>query len=164
MHGPSPRVLALAAALVAVGTLSFLPDELDAASNCLPKELRSRLGQISKKFGKVEIISTYRAGARMPSGKSSYHASCRAVDFNPPRGKYKQVANWLKSNHSGGVGTYSCGMHHIHIDNGPAYRFHSCQSASSGEEMDGEAIKAAKADWPTTPGQGVWPLVLPTKL
>jgi hypothetical protein len=57
----------------------------------------------------------------------SYHASCRAVDFNPPRGKYQQVASWLKANHRGGVGTYSCGMHHIHVDNGPAVRFHKCE-------------------------------------
>jgi hypothetical protein len=155
-------MLALAAALAAVGTLSLLPDELDAASTCLPRDLKARLSQVSKKFGKVEIVSTYRAGARMPSGKQSYHASCRAVDFNPPRGKYKQVASWLKSNHSGGVGTYSCGMHHIHIDNGPAYRFHHCQSASAGEEMDAAAIRAAKAEWPTEPNQGSWPLVLRT--
>jgi hypothetical protein len=57
----------------------------------------------------------------------SYHASCRAVDFNPPRGKYQQVASWLKANHRGGVGTYSCGHHHIHIDTGPAVRFHKCE-------------------------------------
>ncbi|MGE0699298.1 MAG: YcbK family protein [Hyphomicrobiaceae bacterium] len=160
MQGPRPGVLALAVALIGVGTLTMLPDELDAANSCLPRELKSRLAQVSKKFGKVEIVSTYRSGARMPSGKSSYHASCRAVDFNPPRGKYKQVAGWLKANHSGGVGTYSCGMHHIHIDTGPAYRFHHCQSASAGEEMDADAIRAAKAQWPTEPGKGAWPLVL----
>jgi hypothetical protein len=129
-------MLALAGALVAVGTLALLPDELDAANNCLPRELKSRLAQVSQKFGQV--------------------------DFNPPRGKYSQVASWLKANHSGGVGTYSCGMHHIHIDSGPAYRFHHCQSASAGEEMDGAAIRAAKAEWPTAPNQGSWPLVLPS--
>lgn len=163
MQGLRPRMLALAAAAIAVGTLTLLPDELDAANNCLPRELKSRLAQVSQKFGKVQIVSTYRAGARMPNGRTSFHASCRAVDFNPPRGKYKQVASWLKSNHKGGVGTYSCGMHHIHIDNGPAYRFHHCQSASAGEEMDSAAIKAAKAEWPTAPNQGSWPLVLPSQ-
>jgi hypothetical protein len=161
MPGPSPRVLALAVALVAVGTLTILPDELDASGSCLPGELKSRLAQVSKKFGRVSIVSTYRGGARMPSGRTSYHASCRAVDFTPPRGKYSQVAGWLKANHGGGVGTYSCGMHHIHIDSGPRVRFHHCQSASAGDEMDGAAIRAAKAEWATTPGQGSWPLVLP---
>lgn len=162
MQGLRPRMIALAAAAAAVGTLTMLPDDLDAASNCLPRELKAKLAQVSKQFGKVEIVSTYRAGARMPNGRTSFHASCRAVDFNPPRGKYKQVASWLKANHKGGVGTYSCGMHHIHIDNGPAYRFHHCQSADAGEEIDGAAIRAAKAEWPTAPAQGSWPLVLPS--
>lgn len=153
--------LALAAAAVALGVLMALPDETDASASCLPRELRARLGEINKKFGKVEIVSTYRAGARMPGGQQSFHASCRAVDFNPPRGKYSQVASWLKSNHGGGVGTYSCGMHHIHIDNGPRIRFHHCQSATVIEEMDGEAMRAAKAEWPSEPGKGAWPLVLP---
>ena len=162
MPGPRPRVLALAAAIVGVTTLAMLPDELDAAGTCLPSELKSKLQQVSKKFGRVEIISTYRGGARMPNGRSSFHASCRAVDFNPPRGKYSEVASWLKSNHGGGVGTYSCGMHHIHLDNGPRVRFHHCQSASAGEEMDAAAIRAAKAEWPTAAGKGSWPLVLPT--
>lgn len=154
--------LALAAAALALGVLSTLPDETEAGSDCLPRELRSRLSEINKKFGKVEIISTYRGGARMPSGRTSFHASCRAVDFNPPRGKYSQVASWLKSSHGGGVGTYSCGMHHIHIDNGPRVRFHSCQSATVIEEMDGPAVRAAKAEWPTEPGKGNWPLVVPS--
>lgn len=98
-----------------------------AASGCLPGVLKSRLSQIRKKFGKVQIISTHRPGARIAgTGKRSYHASCRAVDFHAPKGKYSAVVNWLKSQHKGGVGTYSCGMHHIHIDNGPYVRFHKC--------------------------------------
>ncbi|MEZ5818855.1 MAG: D-Ala-D-Ala carboxypeptidase family metallohydrolase [Hyphomicrobiaceae bacterium] len=162
MHGPRPRVIALAVALAAVGTLTLLPDSPDASSSCLPSGLKARLAQVSKKFGHVQIISTYRRGARMPNGHPSFHASCRAVDFNPPRGKYSEVASWLKANHGGGVGTYSCGMHHIHIDNGPRIRFHHCQSAAVMEEIDGEALRAAKAEWATKPGQGAWPLVLPT--
>ena len=97
MLGLRPRMLALTAAAIAVGTLAMLPDELDAANNCLPRELKSKLAQVSQKFGKVQIVSTYRSGARMPNGRTSFHASCRAVDFNPPRGKYSQVASWLKS-------------------------------------------------------------------
>lgn len=96
-------------------------------TGCLPGVLKKRLGQIRKKFGKVRIVSTFRRGARIRgTGRPSYHASCRAVDFHPPRGKYKAVARWLKANHAGGVGTYSCRMHHIHIDNGPRVRFHKC--------------------------------------
>ncbi len=158
-----PRTLALTIAVAAVATLGFLPDEVDASGSCLPKDLKNRLAQISSKFGKVEVISTYRRGASMGNGRSSFHASCRAVDFNPPRGKSGQVASWLKSNHGGGVGTYSCGMHHIHIDNGPKVRFHHCQSADAGGEIEHAALGAAKAEWPATPGQGQWPLVLPAQ-
>ncbi|MCB1505928.1 MAG: DUF882 domain-containing protein [Hyphomicrobiaceae bacterium] len=99
-----------------------------AQAECMPGSLRSVLSQIRSKFGPVQVISAHRPGARIAgSGRKSYHASCRAVDFNPPRGKYRQVAAWLKQHHNGGVGTYSCNMHHIHIDTGPRVRFHHCQ-------------------------------------
>ena len=102
-----------------------------AEASCLPSSLKSKLAQIRSKFGSVRVISTYRRGARISgSGRRSYHASCRAVDFYPPRGKYRAVARWLRANHSGGVGTYSCGMSHIHIDNGPRIRFHKCAGKS----------------------------------
>jgi hypothetical protein len=100
------------------------------STGCLPGVLRQRLAQIRAKFGRVSVISTHRPGARIAgSGRRSFHASCRAVDFHPPRGKYRAVVAWLKSRHGGGVGTYSCGMHHVHIDNGPQIRFHHCVTA-----------------------------------
>jgi uncharacterized protein YcbK (DUF882 family) len=98
----------------------------EAETSCLPGALKHTLAQIRSKFGPVQVISTRRPGARTPNGKPSYHASCRAVDFNAPSGKYAAVVAWLKANHNGGLGTYSCGMHHIHIDNGPNYRWHTC--------------------------------------
>lgn len=98
-----------------------------AATGCLPGALKGMLSQIRSKFGPIKIVSTHRPGARIAgTGKRSYHSSCRAVDFHPPKGKYSQVVAWLKANHSGGVGTYSCGMRHIHIDNGARVRFHKC--------------------------------------
>jgi|GEM_PF-2839473 len=98
-----------------------------APTGCLPGILKQRLSQIRSKFGRVSIISTHRRGARIAgSGKRSFHASCRAVDFKPARGRHGAVVRWLKSRHGGGVGTYSCGMHHIHIDNGPRIRYHHC--------------------------------------
>jgi len=101
------------------------------STGCLPGVLRQRLAQIRSKWGGVSVISTHRPGARIAgSGRRSFHASCRAVDFHPPRGSYRAVVSWLKANHGGGVGTYSCGMHHIHIDNGPRIRFHHCVTAS----------------------------------
>jgi uncharacterized protein YcbK (DUF882 family) len=121
----SLRVCALAtSAMIATAALPVLP----AQAECMPGSLRSLLSQIRAKFGPVQVISTHRPGARISgSGRASYHASCRAVDFNPPRGKYQAVVNWLKANHGGGIGTYSCGMHHIHIDTGPSVRWHKCE-------------------------------------
>ena len=127
------RIFALLAVLSTLfAALSVDPAEAarrysSGSSGCLPGVLKTRLSQIRAKFGSVRIISAFRRGARIAgSGRRSYHASCRAVDFHPPRGKYRAVASWLKRNHFGGVGTYSCGMHHIHIDNGPRVRFHHC--------------------------------------
>jgi uncharacterized protein YcbK (DUF882 family) len=97
------------------------------ATSCVPKDLQRTLNEVRRKFGPVRVVSTHRPGAKIAgSGRRSLHADCRAVDFTPPAGKYKQVAAWLKANHSGGVGTYSCGMNHIHIDNGSRTRFHRC--------------------------------------
>lgn len=114
-------------ALLAMIATATLPAP-HAEAGCMPSQLRSLLNQIRSKFGPVQVISTHRPGARIAgSGRRSYHASCRAVDFHPPRGKYRQVVAWLKRNHRGGVGTYSCTLHHIHIDTGPRVRWHKCQ-------------------------------------
>lgn len=97
------------------------------STSCLPGSLKSTLNTINKKFGRVNVVSTHKPGARIAgSRKRSYHASCRAVDFIPARGTYKRVLSYLKKTHKGGLITYSCSMHHIHIDNGPNYRGHKC--------------------------------------
>lgn len=98
-----------------------------ASESCLPGVLRSKLSEIRAKFGPIKVISTHRPGAVIRgSKKRSYHASCRAVDFVPPSGKYSTVIRWLYANHEGGVGSYTC-MNHIHIDNGPYVRFQKCR-------------------------------------
>jgi hypothetical protein len=98
-----------------------------ASRSCLPTVVRQALEDIENKFGEIEVISTHRPGAVVVgSGRRSKHADCRAADFNPPSGKYTQVVAWLNENHKGGVGTYSCGMHHIHIDNGESRHWHKC--------------------------------------
>ena len=126
----------LVGGLTSVASPAFAARHSDRAevggADCIPAALRRTLAEVQRRFGHVEVISDHRPGATISgSGRPSYHASCRAVDFNPPSGKYEQVANWLKANHSGGVGTYSCGMHHIHIDNGPNVRFHKCEGSDS---------------------------------
>lgn len=135
----SKFVKTILAAVIVAGTAAIAAAPASAARHkggdesgggCMPSSLRHTLAEVSRKFGSVQVISGHRPGATISgSGRPSYHASCRAVDFNPPAGKYEQVANWLKANHSGGVGTYSCGMHHIHIDNGPNVRFHKCEGS-----------------------------------
>lgn len=101
------------------------------SGGCLPASLKAKLNEIRSKFGPVTIVSTFRRGARIAgTGHVSLHASCRAVDFHPPKGKYSAVLAFLQRTHSGGLGTYSCGMHHLHIDNGPKIRFHHCVGSS----------------------------------
>jgi hypothetical protein len=99
---------------------------------CVPAKLKWLLDDIERHFGAVKIISTHRPGATVAgTGRRSKHADCRAVDFLPARGTYRDVAHWLKRVHDGGVGTYSCGMHHIHIDNGDSRRWHKCVGGGS---------------------------------
>lgn len=89
---------------------------------CLSAEARALLNRIEAQFGRVQLISTCRPGARIRNtGKPSLHASGRAIDFNAPRGKKADVVRWLIANHrTGGIMTYA-GMSHIHVDIG--YRF-----------------------------------------
>ena len=126
-------------AFIAIAFLCLLTisDPASAAAStstsggCLPASIKAKLSEIRSKFGPITIVSTFRRGARIAgSGHMSFHASCRAVDFNPPKGKYSAVLAYLQRTHSGGLGTYSCGMHHLHIDNGPKIRFNHCVGAS----------------------------------
>lgn len=83
----------------------------------MPAVVAEKLMEVERTFGPITIISSCRPGATVKnSGRPSMHSYCRAIDFNPPRGKYSQVANFLKSTWSGGVGTYSGCFNHIHID------------------------------------------------
>jgi uncharacterized protein YcbK (DUF882 family) len=127
------KLLLRALAAGALGVLMLGADPITvtpahaSSESCLPTVLKTRLAQIRQRYGKISVISTFRKGATIRgTGKRSYHASCRAVDFIPPKGKYNEVVRWLYANHEGGIGTYSC-MNHIHIDNGPNVRFAKCR-------------------------------------
>ena len=143
-------IVACCAVLVSIAAVPISSTGVEAGSTgCLPGALKSRLNQIRSQFGPVRIVSTYRRGARISgSGKRSFHASCRAVDFVPPRGKYRQVASWLKQVHGGGGGTYSCGMHHIHLDNGPRIRFHKCTWSDDASSLQSLRQAAGRAREP----------------
>ena len=85
---------------------------------CLTSSARALLGRIEARFGKMQIVSTCRPGARIAgTGRISRHASGNAVDFNAGSRK-GAVVQWLIANHkSGGTMTYS-GMNHVHVDIG----------------------------------------------
>lgn len=84
----------------------------------MPKSVSEKLIEVEKMFGKIEIISSCRPGAVIKkTNRPSMHRYCRAIDFNPKRGTYTAVANYLKRTWRGGVGTYSGYFNHIHIDN-----------------------------------------------
>lgn len=89
--------------------------------SCLTGSAQALLGRIESRFGRVQIISTCRPGARIAgTGKISKHASGQAIDFRVP-GKKSQVVSWLRANHhSGGTMTYS-DMDHIHVDIGSRF-------------------------------------------
>jgi len=98
-----------------------------SSTNCLPSSLKRQVNKLESQFGRIRIISTFRRGARIAgSGRRSRHADCRAIDFKAAKGQHSKVVRWLRANHRGGLGTYSCAMHHIHIDNGPRLRWHHC--------------------------------------
>ncbi len=102
-----------------------------ASRSCLRPEAAALLARIEAQFGRVNVISTCRPGARIAgTGKVSKHASGQAVDFNAPAGRKAEIVSWLIANHrSGGTMTYAR-MGHIHVDVG--YRFVSLNSGGGG--------------------------------
>jgi len=90
----------------------------DRLRTCLKPAARALLDRIEAEFGRMEIISTCRPGARIAgTGRISKHATGEAIDFNAGRRK-GDVVRWLIANHkTGGTMTYA-GMSHIHVDVG----------------------------------------------
>jgi len=98
-----------------------LRDSPDAPRSCLTAEARALLERIEAKFGRVELVSTCRPGARIAgTARMSRHASGNAVDFNAGSRK-AAILDWLVANHrAGGTMTYR-DMDHIHVDIGPHF-------------------------------------------
>lgn len=111
---------ALSAALLAM--LFCLPPAQAASTKCLPGSLRAAMAHISRTYGRVLIISTYRRGAIIAgTRKRSKHARCQAVDFKV-KGNQRAAVRWLQSQPLEVI-TYSGAMHHIHIAVG-SYKGH----------------------------------------
>lgn len=104
---------------MAARSITGLSEAPGTARGCLRPAARTLLERIEATFGRVQIISTCRPGARIAgSGRISKHASGEAIDFNAPSGRKAELVRWLIANHkSGGTMTYS-GMSHIHVDVG----------------------------------------------
>jgi uncharacterized protein YcbK (DUF882 family) len=86
---------------------------------CLTAAAKSLLARIEAKFGRVQIVSTCRAGAVIAgSGHPSMHRYGMAIDFKTS--KKGEVVRWLAANNSGGTMTYA-NSDHIHADVG---RYH----------------------------------------
>ena len=93
---------------------------------CLPAALNGILASIESRYGAVRVISTHRPGARIAgTNHASLHASCRAVDFHPAAGKYREVLAYLRDHWDGGIGTYSGLNHHLHLDVGSKKIWHT---------------------------------------
>lgn len=119
------RLMLVASACVLVfattadAKLSYNP--ASGSTGCLKPSARAVLARIQARFGKVQIISTCRRGAKIRrTGKRSKHATGEAIDFKVPGRSKAEVVNWLRANHSGGVMTYR-NFGHIHVDIGPRY-------------------------------------------
>jgi Peptidase M15 len=148
---------ALVLATLTVGFMALSPGEAHAqATGCLPSSVKSALSSLRSQFGSISVVSTHRSGARIAgTGQRSLHADCRAADFAVNSGNYSRVVAWLERNHSGGVGTYSCGMHHIHIDNGPKMRWHKCVTASGAPVGSSRSRVASSSRGTRTRGEQV---------
>jgi len=105
-----------------VPQLAVRPPRRDSKSYgllaCLKPEARALLDRIEAEFGRMEIISTCRPGARIAgTGRISKHATGEAIDFNAGNRK-GDVVRWLIANHkAGGTMTYAT-MSHVHVDVG----------------------------------------------
>lgn len=97
--------------------LCLLIDVSGASTACLPPAIKAKLAKLS--VCGVQVVS---ARAARPGNRHSYHPSCRAVDFNV---RNRACAMARLRDWPGGLGTYSGTMSHIHIDNGPRYRWHT---------------------------------------
>lgn len=94
----------------------------DGSRTCLKPSARALLARIEAQFGRVQIVSTCRRGARIRgTGKRSKHATGEAIDFSVPGRNKAEVVRWLRANHhSGGIMTYR-NFSHIHVDVGYRY-------------------------------------------
>ena len=118
----SPPVQSTSTNLPVQSTSTNLPAKKSKSTSlnrdCLTPDTRELLSRLEATFGRVNLISTCRAGARMPTGDVSWHARNRAFDFVvPKRVDKRDVMVWLGKNSPGVTISYRS-MPHIHTDTG----------------------------------------------
>lgn len=115
-------VAALAASSWTIGAAearsSDRSHEASGSRACLTSAARAILSRVEQKFGRMQIVSTCRPGARIAGTRHiSRHASGNAIDFNAGARK-GAVVRWLAANHRGGGTMTYARMDHIHVDVG----------------------------------------------
>ena len=90
---------------------------------CVPWSLKRVLRRVAYRYGDVVVFSTWRSpwhNRRVGGADSSYHKSCKAVDFKVRGANMAQVYNYVKAQSAvGGHKLYpSSRGGHIHIDTG----------------------------------------------
>lgn len=94
-----------------------------SSRDCLHAGTKDLLAKLEARFGKVELVKTCVAGARMPNGDVSWHARNRAFDFNVPRGVDKRdVMLWLTANSPGVTISYRSMPRTVHTDTGTFHK------------------------------------------
>ena len=116
-------VAVIAAGAFTIGTAEAHSSKGSSGTSraCLTSAARSLLNRIEQKFGRMQIVSTCRRGARIRgTGRVSRHASGNAVDFNAGSRKAAIIEWLIATHHRGGTMTYA-GLDHIHVDIGPHF-------------------------------------------
>ena len=113
-----------------------------ADRDCLTPDTRALLARLEENVGPVELASTCRPEARMPTGEVSWHARNRAFDFLVPKHVDKRdVMVWLSKNSPGVTMSYRSSPH-IHTDTGS---FHKVIYNAANHEAGERAVAIWKA-------------------
>ncbi|HEX2727094.1 MAG TPA: D-Ala-D-Ala carboxypeptidase family metallohydrolase [Beijerinckiaceae bacterium] len=144
-----------AAALQAAVTRRSVAVNANAATDCLPDDIRALLAEVGRQFGPITIVSTNKhmtGNHSAGSVREKHHLDCRAVDFKPDRHRVEAIKTYLRDRSEiSGVDSYRSGM--IHID------FHTTRSAGRAAPPTRAAAAAsaqaleAPAEEPAAPPQ-----------
>lgn len=147
------RILLTTAAVLAA---LITPAHARVSTKCLPPQIKAALAHVASNYGRVQVVSAFRRGARIAgTRKRSKHASCQAVDFHV-RGNRKGALAWLRRQRLEII-TYGGAMHHIHIAPG-SYRGHHIVDRSGRRQGVKRGKRGPRADAARAPRASGWRL------